>query len=165
MSDLRFSIRPATMEDARLLTDMLVEAANWHPERRRSRDVTLADPAVSHYVAGWPRAGDIGSVAVAADGSTIGACWLRLLTAADPGYGFVGTGVPELTLGVNAAWRSRGVGRALVQAVVAQAREAGFARISLSCERGNFAIQLYRDEGFVTVESGPDADTMVRTLN
>lgn len=165
MSDPTFSIRPATMEDARLLTDMLVEAANWHPERRRSRDVTLADPAVSHYVAGWPRPGDLGSVAVAADGSTIGACWLRLLTQADPGYGFVGAGVPELTLGVNPAWRSRGVGRALLRAVVAQAREAGFARISLSCERANFAMNLYRGEGFVTVESGVDADTMVRRLN
>jgi GNAT superfamily N-acetyltransferase len=165
MNDPTFSIRQATMEDARLLTDMLVEAANWHPERRRSRDVTLADPAVSHYVAGWPRPGDLGSVAVAADGSTIGACWLRLLTTADPGYGFVGNGVPELTLGVNPVWRSRGVGRALLQAVVEQAREAGLARISLSCERANFAMNLYRGEGFVTVESGPDADTMVRRLN
>ncbi len=165
MSDPTFTIRPATMEDARLLTDMLVEAANWHPTRKRSRDATLADPAVSHYVAGWPRPGDLGSVAVTANGTTIGACWLRLLTAADPGYGYVAPGVPELTLGVNPAWRSRGVGRALLQAVVAQAREAGFARISLSCERANFAMGLYRGEGFVTVESGQDADTMVRTLN
>jgi GNAT superfamily N-acetyltransferase len=165
MSDPTFSVRPATMEDSRLLTDMLVEAANWHPARRRSRAATLADPAVLHYVAGWPRAGDLGSVAVAADGSTIGACWLRLLTSADPGHGYVGSGVPELTLGVSPTWRSRGVGRALLQAVVAQAREAGFARISLSCERANFAMSLYRGEGFVTVESGPDADTMVRTLN
>jgi GNAT superfamily N-acetyltransferase len=73
--------------------------------------------------------------------------------------------VPELTLGVSPTWRSRGVGRALLQSVVAQARAAGFARISLSCERANFAMNLYRGEGFVTVESGPDADTMVRTLN
>jgi GNAT superfamily N-acetyltransferase len=165
MSDPTFTIRPATMEDSRLLADMLVEAANWHPERRRSRAATLADPAVSHYVAGWPRAGDLGSVAEAVDGSTIGACWLRLLTVVDPGYGFVAPGVPELTLGVSPTWRSRGVGRALLQSVVAQARAAGFARISLSCERTNFAMNLYRGEGFVTVESGPDADTMVRTLN
>jgi GNAT superfamily N-acetyltransferase len=66
---------------------------------------------------------------------------------------------------VNPGWRSRGVGRALLRAVVAQAREAGFARISLSCERANFAMNLYRAEGFVTVESGVNADTMVRTLN
>jgi len=165
MSDSAFSIRTATAEDARLLADMLVEAANWHPERKRSRAAILADPAVTRYIAGWPRPGDLGSVAVAQDGSTIGACWLRLLTAAEPGYGFVAAGVPELTLGVGPAWRSRGVGRALLRAVVEQARAAGLARISLSCERANFAMTLYRGEGFVPVESGVDADTMVRTLN
>ncbi|MFF1573295.1 GNAT family N-acetyltransferase [Leifsonia sp. NPDC058292] len=163
MSD--FHIRAATSEDARFLGDMLVEAANWNVAAARPRIAVMEDPKVSRYVAGWPRPGDFGSVAVDANGAPIGACWGRLFAANAPGYGFVATGVPELTLGVNAQWRARGVGRALLQAVARQASLAGHARVSLSVERANFAQRLYISEGYVTVESGENSDTMVRAVH
>jgi GNAT superfamily N-acetyltransferase len=159
-----FQIRPATGADARFLGDMLVEAANWNLATARPRIAVVEDPKVSRYIAGWPRPGDFGSVAEDAHGGAIGACWARLFPANAPGYGFVATGVPELTLGVNAQWRARGVGRALLQTVSRQAAAAGFSRVSLSVERANFAQRLYVSEGFVTVESGVGSDTMVRTV-
>ena len=49
--------------------------------------------------------------------------------------------------------RRQGVGRALVDAVVADARAAGAARISLQTEVGNDrALALYRDAGFEVVD-------------
>ncbi len=44
------------------------------------------------------------------------------------------------------------------------ARRAGFARLALSVEHGNFASALYRSEGFSVVESRVGRDTMVRRL-
>ncbi len=159
-----FRIRPAAGQDARLLADMLVEAANWNPVRSRPRVTVLEDPTVSRYVSGWMRPSDFGQVAEDAHGVPVGACWGRLFPADAPGYGFVAVGVPELTLGVNPQWRARGVGRALLQAVSRQAGAAGFARLSLSVERANFAQRLYISEGYVTVQSGTDSDTMVRAV-
>lgn len=159
-----FQIRPATGDDARFLVDMAVEAANWDPARARPRVEVLADPNVTRYSAGWMRPGDFGSVAVDARNVPVGACWGRLFPANAPGYGFVAVGVPELTLGVNAQWRGRGVGRALLRAVAHQAAAAGHGRISLSVERANFAQRLYVSEGFVTVESGVGSDTMVKSV-
>jgi GNAT superfamily N-acetyltransferase len=159
-----FTIRPATNNDARFLSDMLVEANNWHATKRRPRVQLLAAPEVAHYISGWPRPSDAGVVAVDTHGTPIGASWYRLFSMDDPGYGYVAAGVPELTLGVNPVWRAQGVGRALLKAVIARARAAGYARISLSVERANFAQRLYVSEGFVTVESGADSDTMVRAL-
>ena len=159
-----FRIRPAVGGDARFLADMLVEASNWNPVRARPRVTVLEDPKVSRYVAGWMRPRDFGQVAVDAHGVPVGACWGRIFPADAPGYGFVAVGVPELTLGVNAQWRARGVGRALLHAVALQAAEGGFARLSLSVERANFAQRLYVSEGYVTVESGADSDTMVRAV-
>ena len=72
--------------------------------------------------------------------------------------------VPELSIGVVDGWRGRGVGRALLRAVVRSAVEQGAQRISLSVERANRARELYLDEGFVVVEEGRDADTMVLDL-
>ena len=99
-----------------------------------------------------------------ASGVPIGAAWLRLMPAHDPGYGFVAPDVPELSIGVVASWRGRGVGRALLRAAAAQARAVGAALISLSVERANQAKVLYEDEGFRVVSSGPAADTMVLDL-
>lgn len=159
-----FRIRQANGDDARILSDMLVEAANWNFARPRPRVTVLEDPAVLRYVAGWKRPGDFGCVAEDAHGAAVGACWARLFPADAPGSGFVAVGVPELTLGVNPQWRAQGVGRALLQALGREAVASGAARLSLSVDRGNFAQRLYVSEGYVTVGSRETADTMVRPV-
>ncbi|MDR6970991.1 GNAT family N-acetyltransferase [Leifsonia shinshuensis] len=159
-----FRIRPAVGQDARVLADMLVEAANWNPVRSRTRVTVMEDPTVLHYIAGWQRPGDFGCVAEDARGVAVGACWARLFPADRPGYGFVAPGVPELTLGVYPPWRAQGVGRALLRELSREAAARGHARLSLSVERENFAQRLYVSEGFVTVAAGERSDTMVRTV-
>ena len=156
-------LRPAVAGDVAFLTEMLVEAVNWRPGRAFSRERIMADPASAHYVAGWPRNGDLGTIAEAA-GVPIGAAWLRLLPADDPGYGFVAADIPELSIGVVADWRRQGIGRSLLRAVIAQARATGVTGVSLSVERDNPAQALYSAEGFRTVRSELNADTMVMTL-
>jgi GNAT superfamily N-acetyltransferase len=81
-----------------------------------------------------------------------------------PGFGYIGTGVPELIIGVRPIWRAHGVGRALLQRLCERARAEGFGRISLSVERGNFAQTLYRSEGFAVTQAGHGRDTMVKRL-
>jgi GNAT superfamily N-acetyltransferase len=143
---------------------MLVEAVNWSPERKLSPDRILAVPELAHYVTGWPRQGDLGVVAEASE-RPVGAAWLRSFPVTDPGYGFVGTDVPELSIGVAAAWRGRGVGRALLRAIADQARSAGIGQISLSVGRQNYAHRLYLDEGYKIVDSSDAAsDTMIKEL-
>ncbi|MEU8155286.1 GNAT family N-acetyltransferase [Micromonospora sp. NPDC048986] len=162
MTDL--VIRAATSADFEFLVDMLVEAVNWLPERNWSREQILANPALAHYVTGWMQPDDFGLVAVDRADRSVGAAWCRYLTAADPGYGYVSDDVPELTIGVVEAWRGRGVGRLLLRAVLDAARERGIRTVSLSVERANFAARLYAAEGFRTVESFEDADTMVAEI-
>jgi GNAT superfamily N-acetyltransferase len=158
-------IRQAAPDDGGFMADMLVAAVNWSPEwKKKSRSRVLSTPRTAHYIAGWPHETDLGVIAEA-DGERIGATWLRFLPAADPGYGFVAPDVPELTIGVAAQWRGRGVGRALLRAIAEQARSAGIRRISLSVERKNLAQRLYLSEGYQVVDStDADSDTMVKYL-
>jgi GNAT superfamily N-acetyltransferase len=158
------SIRPATSGDADFLVDMLVAAVNWPPERNWPRDQIMADPALAHYVSGWMRPDDFGVVAVDSADRPVGAAWLRYLTAADPGYGYVSDDVPELSIGVVEPWRGRGVGQALLRAALDAARDRDVRAVSLSVERANFAARLYTAEGFRTVESLEDSDTMVAEI-
>ena len=100
--------------------------------------------------------------------------WLRRWAAStatnlcadgSPAYGFVSPDIPELGIGVAAAWRGRGVGQDLLRAIAALASQAGIAQISLSVERKNFARTLYLSEGFTVVDAtDPQSDTMLKTL-
>ncbi|MBD3943685.1 GNAT family N-acetyltransferase [Microbacterium sp. NEAU-LLC] len=159
-----FRIRPAVAADGSFLGDMVVEAANWRQGGARPRHEILGGDDHRRYVAGWMRPGDAGFVAEDATGGPVGAAWYRMLPRTDPGFGYVGTGVPELIIGVRPVWRAHGVGRALLQSLCERARSDGFARLSLSVERGNFAATLYRSEGFAVVRSGVGRDTMVKRL-
>jgi GNAT superfamily N-acetyltransferase len=159
-----FTVRPAIPSDGVFLADMVVEAANWRAGFTRPRPTVLADPMYRGYIAGWQRPADSGVVAVDADARPVGAAWYRLFASDAPAHGFVATGVPELIIGVRPLWRAQGVGRALMRSLTDAARSAGFARITLSVEHGNFAHGLYRSEGFAVVESAHGRDTMVRLL-
>jgi len=159
-----FRIRPAVQADGAFLGDMMVEAANWAPGVPRPRHEVIGSDEYSRYVSGWKRPGDSGVVALDGHDEPVGAAWYRMLPRTQPGFGYVGTGVPELIIGVRPIWRAHGVGRSLLQHLCEHARAHGFGRLSLSVERGNFAQTLYRSEGFAVTESGSGRDTMVKRL-
>ncbi|MGW8484055.1 N-acetyltransferase family protein [Microbacterium sp. NPDC055903] len=159
-----YAIRPAVQSDATFLGDMVVEAANWRAGGARPRHEVVASSEHRRYIAGWMRPADAGFVAVDEVGVPIGAAWYRMLPRTEPGFGFVGTAVPELIIGVRPIWRAHGIGRVLLRSLVRRAGEEGYARISLSVERDNFARTLYRSEGFAVTQRGLLRDTMVHRI-
>jgi GNAT superfamily N-acetyltransferase len=165
MTESPWIIREAVAADREFMTGMLVEAVNWSPRWKRvSRARVLRNPRTGRYIAGWPRGTDLGVIAEA-DGSPVGAAWLRFFTPGDHGYGYVAPDVPELTIGVVAARRGQGIGRSLLRAIATSATAAGITRISLSVERKNHARGLYRSEGYEAAgSSDPQADVMVKVL-
>ena len=156
-------VRPSIEADLPFLRAMLYEAACWRPIDHAPRDEVLADPDVARYLSGWGRPGDLGLVAEE-DGAPLGAAWIRLFDADDAGYGFVAEDIPELTIAVTAETRSRGVGTALIQALLAAARAAGRPALSLSVEPDNPARRVYERAGFAPVGTNGGAVTMLLEL-
>jgi ribosomal protein S18 acetylase RimI-like enzyme len=156
-------LREAESGDLDALVSALLEAVNWTGEQRFTRGDVLADPHLWRYVEGWPRAGDFGSVAIDND-VVVGAGWCRLFDPGDPGYGFVAPDVPELSIGVQPAYRSQGVGTALVRGLLVQARARGVHAVSLSVEDGNRARGLYERSGFTSVARIGNSDVMLLEL-
>lgn len=160
---MSFALRPAGRADAAFLTEMLAEAACWRPDGPPGGiDDVLRQPELGHYVAGWPRSDDLGVVAVAE--RPVGAAWARYFTADDPGYGFVDAETPEVAMAVVPAWRGRGVGSALLDALIAAARDAGIGGLSLSVEPDNPARRLYERFGYQQVGEVNGSLTMLLRL-
>ena len=156
-------VRPATTADLDFLSAMSYEAATWRPGPRPPVESVLADPAIARYLRGWGRQGDSAWIAEA-DDSPLGAAWYRLFPEDDPGFGFVASDVPELSIAVETAARGSGVGTLLLEALIAGARTNGFRALSLSVEPDNPARRLYERAGFLRVEDDGGAWTMVLEL-
>ena len=97
------------------------------------------DLPVYRYVKNWGRRGDAGVIASAGP-NAYGAAWYRLFPASAPGFGFVDEETPELTIAVVPSKRGHGTGAELLEALLAQASDDGFSRISLSAEPGQTGV-------------------------
>lgn len=158
-------VRPAEASDADFLCEMLVAAAFWRPSGPHgSVAEVLSQPQFAHYVKGWPRTGDLGVVALEHQGP-VGAAWVRFLPESDQGYGFIDAATPELTMGVLQPWRGQGAGTRLLTSLIAAAREQAPTSLSLSVERDNYALRLYRRVGFRQVNEANGALTMLLRLD
>jgi GNAT superfamily N-acetyltransferase len=146
-------LRAVDQQDMRFLRDMLRHAYHWR----------MGDPdlPVFRYVKSWGRRGDAGVVAFEGP-NAYGAAWYRLFSADEPGFGFVDEETPELTIAVVPSHRGHGTGAELLEALLARAREDGFARVSLSAEPGQ--TRFYEKHGFHEHEREERTVTMVAEL-
>ena len=150
------TMRRATAADLAFMEEVFVIAADWNPATARGAEYWRQDHTFQQYIGGFPRETDLGFIAER-EGQDAGAVWWRYFTAADPGYGFVAEDVPELAMGVVDGRRGEGIGRALMNAIVA----ASTGDFSLSVEDNNPAIELYKKSGFVPVGRRENATTML----
>ncbi len=119
---------------------------------------------VALYVKAWGRRGD--TVVIAIDnGFPVGAAWYRLFSSDRPGYGFVDEATPELAIAVVPSARGKGIGTALLDSLLARARDDGYTAISLSVDpRNAAAIELYAKRGFERVGESDDSVIMRAAL-
>jgi GNAT superfamily N-acetyltransferase len=160
-----FVIRLIQPDDEPFLWDMGWEATAVDAcMRALGREAALTIPHVRRYLDGWGRPGDVGCVAVDEDGQRLGAAWYRLFPAEEPAWGFVAADVPEVSIGVVADARGRGVGGAMLDALLALAREQGHRALSLSVDRQNPARRLYERKGFRDAGVSDPTDTSVTMI-
>ncbi len=152
-SSLCCHIRPLARDDAHCLWEMLYQAIYVPPGAAPPGREIVRAPELARYVADWGRPGDMGYLAVDADGMLLGAAWLRCFPADQPGYGFVDEATPELLVAVMPGYRGQGIGTRLLTALLEAARSR-YAAVSLSVQAENPAVRLYRRLGFEIVADG-----------
>ncbi|HKY25227.1 MAG TPA: GNAT family N-acetyltransferase [Gaiella sp.] len=159
-SEANVVVRRGGAQDVRFLRDMLHHAYYW-----KERAPDTGPGPVALYVKAWGRPGDTAVIAIDG-GFPVGAAWYRLFDGERPGYGFVDERTPELAIAVVPSARGKGVGSALLDALLARARSAGYPSISLSVDRNNAgAIELYERHGFARVGEDADSLTMLASLD
>lgn len=146
--------------NAALLSNFLYEAI-FVPSGMQSpsRDI-LADPQLQVYVQDFGKqTGDFGLFAEV-EGVIAGAVWARIMED----YGHIDNETPSLAIALYKEYRGKGIGTALLQAMLKLLQEQSYEQVSLAVQKENYAVKLYTACGFRVYRESEEEYIMVRSL-
>jgi len=156
-------VRELTAVDSRLL-EQFTNLAIWTPQVLPApEEDSYSNPALRQYWQHYGGVDDHGFVALSSE-AAIGAAWARIIRGDMPGYGRIDDRTPELAMAVVPTWRGRGVGTQLLATLLDHLTVAGYQSVSLSVQKANPAVRLYKRFGFATVRVYDHDYVMVRGL-
>ena len=161
-----YHIRVGTIEDLPFLEKMLYEAVFWNPGMKRMPMKDLfAISEISRIFHHWnQREGDVALIAVNNRNNPVAAAWYRFWTDENHSYGYVDARTPEIGIAVDRRYRRKGIGKTLLQRIIAHAAENDIEQLSLSVDPSNFARILYHKSGFRKISETSTAWTMLKIL-
>lgn len=112
----------------------------------------INDPQIFAYIKDFStQSGDLGVVAEQ-NGQIIGAAWTRIIHA----YGHINAKTPELAISILPEFRGYGIGTKPMKKLFVVLRANGYVRTSLSVQKDNPAVRLYKRLGYRITEEKLD---------
>ena len=156
-----YAIRNMREDEWPLLEDFLYEAI-FVPEGFEGevpRSVIYDGPKCRAAFDCFGTLPDDRAVVAEAGGEVVGACWVRTTNE----YGHIDDETPSFSISLYKPYRGRGIGTAMMHALLGELREAGYTRASLSVQKENPALRLYERMGFRIVGDGFDETEWLMT--
>ena len=142
------TIRKIAENEIGFLKEMLYEAIFVDDGQPKLPKSIIEEPTLKKYIDNFGSDKfDLCLVAVE-NGELIGACWGRLFKEKNKGYGFLDSETPELSIAIKEQYRNKGIGTKLIEAIGQLYREIEIKSISLSVDRENLSVGLYKRIGF-----------------
>lgn len=155
------TIREIREQEYPLLKDFLYEAI-FIPEGAEAPPKAIVNaPELQVYVCGFGGQEADFALVAEVDGKVIGAVWARIMED----YGHVDAQTPSLAIALFNAYRGLGIGTELMRAMLSTLAERGFGQASLSVQKANYAVKLYKSLGFEVVEENDEEYIMVKELS
>lgn len=141
---MKYTIRELRSDEIGLLDDFLYEAI-FVPEGETAPDRSIIQlPELQVYVEEFGSGpADVCYVAEA-DDQVVGAAWARIMND----YGHIKDGVPSIAISLCKQYRGHGIGAELLQKLLNGLRGLGYGEVSLSVQKANYAVRLYKKLGF-----------------
>ena len=156
-----YIIRKMKKEEYVLLSDFLYEAIYIPDGMKPPPKSVIACPELQVYIADFGNSKHDKALIAEVDGNIVGAIWARIMND----YGHIDMNTPSLAMSVLKAYRGMGIGTLLLTQMLLAEKTAGYAKLSLSVQKVNYAVKLYRKAGFTTVKETTEEYIMVADLS
>lgn len=154
-----YIIREIKEEEYPILSDFLYEAIFIPEGMEKPPKAIIEQPELQVYIADFGKEDDWCLVAEV-KGKIVGAVWVRIMND----YGHIDDGIPSLAISLYDKYRSLGIGTALMDAILQFLKDKGYKKTSLSVQKANYAVNMYRKIGFKVVSENEEEYIMVCEL-
>jgi RimJ/RimL family protein N-acetyltransferase len=155
-------------KDRPFLEDLLYEAI-FQPEGAEPlpRDI-IKKPEIDIYIRDFGKKQGDFCLLAELNGKTVGGAWVRVLDGDPKGYGNIDSNTPELAIAVFKKYRNLGIGTGLMYNLIDLVLIngiRGYKQLSLSVDKENYAVKMYKKFGFEIVSENEHDYIMILKRN
>lgn len=139
-----YIIRKMTKNEYPLLNNFLYEAI-YVSDHEKPPPISIINlPELQVYTMGFGLSAHDKAFVADVKGKAVGAVWARIMND----YGHISCDTPSLAMSVLKKYRGGGIGTALLKEMLANLKSSGYAKVSLSVQKANYAVKMYKKAGF-----------------
>lgn len=156
---MEYKIREIRKGEYEILADFLYEAIYVPKGTDKPPKSIISKPELQVYIENFGKEDDWCLVAEVKD-KIVGAVWVRIMND----YGHIDDETPSFAIAVYEEYRHLGIGMELMRAMLKLLKDKGYKKASLSVQKANYAVDLYRKAGFEVVDENMEEYIMVCRL-
>jgi ribosomal protein S18 acetylase RimI-like enzyme len=156
---MEYKIREIRKNEYPILSDFLYEAVFIPEGMDMPPKSIIKQPELQVYVEDFGKEDDWCLVAEI-KGKIVGAVWVRIMND----YGHIDDETPSFAISLHKEYRNLGIGTALMRNMLVLLRKKGYKQTSLSVQKANYAVHMYRKVGFEVVGENEEEYIMVCRL-
>ena len=154
-----YQIREIRENEYPILADFLYEAIFIPEGMEKPPKSIIEQPELQVYIADFGKEDDWCLVAEVKE-KIVGAAWVRIMDD----YGHIDDRTPSLAISLYKEYRNLGIGTALMGTMLQFLKDKGYKQTSLSVQKENYAVDMYRKAGFEMVSENDEEYIMVYWL-
>lgn len=150
---MKYIIREMKEQEYDLLSDFLYEAIYIPDGVEPPPRSVIEFPELQEYIFDFGNRIHDTALVAEVQGKIVGAIWVRIMND----YGHIDYDTPSLAMSVYKEYRGLGIGTSLLTQLLCMLKKRGYARVSLSVQKANYAVKMYQNVGFcVIAENGEE---------
>ncbi|WP_367181879.1 GNAT family N-acetyltransferase [Fusobacterium sp.] len=153
-------MREIKKSEYHLLDDFLYKAI-FIPENEIAppREVTKF-PELQVYIKDFGKFKDDIALVVEIDKKIIGMIWSRIMND----YGHIDEETPSLAMSITKEFQNKKIGTILLGKMLEKLKEKNYKKVSLSVQKNNYAVKLYKKAGFIPYKETEEEFIMLLKL-
>ena len=155
-----YRIREMAKEEYPLLCNFLYEAIYIPDGVEPPPKSIINSPELQEYIFEFGKRKHDKALVAETQGKIVGAIWVRIMND----YGHIDNDTPSLAMSVSKEYRGLGIGSSLLKQLLSALKSAGYSKISLSVQKNNYAVKMYKQLGFTVVDENSEEYIMVVNL-
>ena len=149
---MEYSIRKMTVSEYPMLNDFLYEAIFIPDGIKPPPRNIITSPELQIYVDRFGELKDDFALVAEVEKKVVGAVWVRIMND----YGHIDDKTPSLAISLYKEYRGQGIGTDMMKEMLSLLKAHGYKRVSLSVQKTNYAVEMYRKIGFDIVRGNEE---------